>query len=196
LAGLGAGLAAAKAACGWRLWSTVVTCPAPSARLTRTRRLPVMPCSTGSPATPASWRCWANSRPCTRATTRSPARCSSTRRGRAGMVRGQPARAAAPGGAARALPARVRLPRTAERQAPVRGPGHGGRPRRDRTGPARGRRLLADWWLLAVRHVRGGRLHPRRCQSGRRPSPSGMPVSQRAPRPPGSIPADLARQEL
>jgi hypothetical protein len=84
------------------------------------------------------------------------------------------------------VPARVRLPRQAERQAAVRSPGCGGRPRRDRAGPAGRVRLVAGRRLLAVRHVRGGRLHPRRRQPGRRPGPPSMPGPQRAPRPPGS----------
>ena len=50
-----------------------------------------------------------------------------------------------------------------------------------------GGRLLAGRRLLAVRHVRGGRLHPRRREPGGRPSPPSMPGPQRAPRPPGSI---------
>ena len=40
---------------------------------------------------------------------------------------------------------------------------------------------------LAVRPVRGGRLHPRRRQPGGRPSAPGMPGPGRAPWPPGAI---------
>ena len=40
---------------------------------------------------------------------------------------------------------------------------------------------------LAVRPVRGGRLHPRRRQPGGRPSAPGMPGSGRAPWPPGAM---------
>jgi hypothetical protein len=48
------------------------------------------------------------------------------------------------------------------------------------------------WWQtddLAVRPVRGGRLHPRRRQPGGRPSAPGMPGPRRAPWPPGAITA-------
>ena len=40
---------------------------------------------------------------------------------------------------------------------------------------------------LAVRPVRGGRLHPRRRQPGRRAGAPGLPGPGRAPRPPGAI---------
>src|SRR6185312_8018011 len=92
-------------------------------------------------------------------------------------------------GTARAVPARVRLPRQAERQAAVRGQGRGGRPRRNRAGPAGQSRPVAGRRLLAVRHVRGGRLHPRCRQSG-------MPGPGRAPRPPGSITPNILVDRL
>jgi len=102
-------------------------------------------------------------------------------RRRAGVVRGQPGPPAAPGETARAVPARVRLPRSAEPQAPVHSPGRRSRPRRDRTGPPGEGHLLADRRLLAVRRVRGGRLHPRRRQPGGRPTALGMSGTRPAP---------------
>ena len=46
---------------------------------------------------------------------------------------------------------------------------------------------VADRRLLAVRHVRGGRLHPRRRQPGGRPGAPGMPGSGREPWRPDAI---------
>ena len=83
-------------------------------------------------------------------------------------VQGQPGRPVAPGGTTRAVLAQAPLARPAEHQAPVRGAGRSSPPWRDRTGPAGRGRLVADRRLLAVRPVRGGRLHPRRRQPGGR----------------------------
>src|SRR6516162_3003629 len=73
-------------------------------------------------------------------------------------------------------------------QVPVRGAGRGRPPGRDRTGPAGGGRLVAGRRLLAVRAVRGGRLHPRRGQPGGRAGAPGPPGPSPAPWPPGAIP--------
>jgi hypothetical protein len=109
------------------------------------------------------------------------------RRGRVGLVQGQPGRSAVLGRTARAVPARNRLPRPAEREAPVRSTGRSSPPRRDRTGPARSGRLVADRRLLAVCPVRGSRLDPRRRQPGGRPGAPGMPGATREPPPPSAI---------
>ena len=95
-------------------------------------------CSTCSPetVTPSSWR--ASLRLCTRGTTLSPARCSSsalprtrwTGAGPAGLTR-------CAWRATRTGPARVRLPRPGQQEVSVCGAGRGCRPRRDRTGLAR-----------------------------------------------------------
>ena len=52
---------------------------------------------------------------------------------------------------------------------------------------------MADRRLLAVRPVRGGRLHPRRRQPGGRPGAPGMPGPGRAPWPPGAITTSSGR---
>src|SRR5215472_4834524 len=76
---------------------------------------------------------------------------------------------------------------SAKLEVPVRGAGRGSHPRRDRTGPAGGGRLVAGRRLLAVRAVRGGRLHPRRGQPGGRAGAPGVPGPGPALWPPSAI---------
>jgi hypothetical protein len=82
---------------------------------------------------------------------------------------------------------RMHLPRPAKQEAPVRGPRRGSAARRDRPGPSRRGRLVADRRLLAVRPVRNRRLHPCGRQPGRRPSAPGVPGPSPASKPPRAI---------
>ena len=74
-----------------------------------------------------------------------------------------------------------------KQEAPVCGPRCGSAARRDRPGPARRGRLMADRRLLAVRPVRNRRLSACGRQPGRRPRAPGVPEPSPAPRPPRAI---------